>query len=458
MSFNEVKYMKIVIFLLVPIILFLSSLAGPVAENFIPLYKQLGIDVSNERVAARAILVYHVLAMMAITFGILLSFKFIKIAENLKPLITNLALLGMFITAISGIIFAYFIPSPVAHSFWILGLALMFITGIIYIYAISPLKVSYKVQSKEYASVFSCDVTQLAFFITIILFLLSAMLGGYYASHFGFNEDVKVFLLEEHSTKEYRGLVAPSTPLELSVSAHAHAAVALFGVALMLIGFRWLDFKGKLHKIAAYFTLIGVFPLTYGSWSVMWDRPRAHIIVNAGVGLLELALLFLVIFGIMKVIKYDGFKNALKDGIKLGVFITVILMAILDAFSGPVVAMRIREVRSVWPIEDEIVYNVAHWHLLALTFGIIMFLLYLELSLKGFSRSLISWLTVGGFAFVIIGGFFYMLSPMFVGTPVHEIAIRSLEIKNNVLPIIEIGATLLLISLLFTFFKLLKIK
>ncbi|MFZ8848916.1 MAG: hypothetical protein ACO2OV_01615 [Thermoproteota archaeon] len=41
MSFNEVKYMKIVIFLLVPIILFLSSLAGPVAENFIPLYKQL---------------------------------------------------------------------------------------------------------------------------------------------------------------------------------------------------------------------------------------------------------------------------------------------------------------------------------------------------------------------------------------------------------------------------------
>jgi dolichyl-phosphate-mannose--protein O-mannosyl transferase len=101
---------------------------------------------------------------------------------------------------------------------------------------------------------------------------------------------------------------------------------------------------------------------------------------------------------------------------------------------------------------------VARWHLLALTFKIIMFLLYLELSLKGFSRTLISWLTVGGFALVIIGGFFYMLSPMFVGTPVHEIAIRSLEIKNNVLPIIEIGATLLLISLLFTFFKLLKIK
>ncbi len=152
-------------------------------------------------------------------FGVIFFLaKFIKIAENLKPLITNLALLGMFITAISGIIFAYVIPSPVAHSFWILGLALMFITGIIYIYAISPLKVSYKVQSKEYASVFSYDVTQLAFFITIILFLLSAMLGGYYASHFGFNEDVKVFLLEEHSTKEYRELGAPSTPLELSVA------------------------------------------------------------------------------------------------------------------------------------------------------------------------------------------------------------------------------------------------
>ncbi|MFZ8848915.1 MAG: hypothetical protein ACO2OV_01610 [Thermoproteota archaeon] len=60
-------------------------------------------------------------------------------------MITNLALLGMFITAILGIIFAYVIPSPVAHSFWILGLALVFITGIIYIYAISSLKVSYKV-------------------------------------------------------------------------------------------------------------------------------------------------------------------------------------------------------------------------------------------------------------------------------------------------------------------------
>ncbi len=455
---NENTALKIIVILLLPIILFLSSLAGPVAENFIPLYNQLGINVSEERSAARAILIYHFLAMMALTFGMILSFKFINIAENYKPSIINLALAGMLVTVISGMIFAYFIPNPIVHAFWILGLSIMFVVGIIYIIAISPLKVSYKVKDKNYASIFGYDVVQLAFFITVIMFLISAMFGGYFAAHLGFDDNVKIFLLEEHSAKEYRKLVPPSTPIELSVSGHAHSTVALFGVALMLIGFRWADFKGKLQKVAAYFTLIGIFPLSYGSWSVAWDRPKAHIIVNGGVGLLELALLLFIIFGIMKLVKSNGLINAIKDGAKIGPFIIALLMGIFDASSGLAVAMRIREVRNVWPIEDEIVYITAHWHLLALTFGMILFLIFVDLNFNGFSRILISWLTIGGFTFTVIGGFFFMLSPMFVGSEPSEIAIKSLEIKNSVLPAVEIGTSLLLISLIFTSIRILKTK
>jgi hypothetical protein len=56
-------------------------------------------------------------------------------------------------------------------------------------------------------------------------------MGAIYAAHLGFAEDIKIYIIEEHSTREYRGLAPTSTPLQLFVSAHAHAAAALAVVA-----------------------------------------------------------------------------------------------------------------------------------------------------------------------------------------------------------------------------------
>jgi hypothetical protein len=60
---------------------------------------------------------------------------------------------------------------------------------------------------------------------TAVVSLGDVAMAAIYAAHLSFAEDVKI--IEEHSTREYRGLASTSTPLQLFVSAHVHASVAL---------------------------------------------------------------------------------------------------------------------------------------------------------------------------------------------------------------------------------------
>jgi Mn2+/Fe2+ NRAMP family transporter len=75
---------------------------------------------------------------------------------------------------------------------WLVGLSLMFAAGVLFAYALSPLRISWREKTLERA----------AAFLTAVALLGGVVMGAIYAAHLGFAEDVKIYLIEEHSTRE----------------------------------------------------------------------------------------------------------------------------------------------------------------------------------------------------------------------------------------------------------------
>ena len=270
---------------------------------------------------------------------------------------------------------------------------------------------------------------------TAVALLGGVAMGAIYAAHLGFAEDIKIYIIEEHSTREYRGLAPTSTPLQLLVSAHAHAAVALWAAAVMFIGLRWSrmwEWKPRLYRWALVFQIIGVVVTLFGTAVVPVWRPIAHQIIFGGIGPLHITLLFLWLrLGAM--LKGGGWR----DPVKLGLFLVPIWMVVFVTSTGPMLASQIKTLRAVWPLEDEITYNVAHWHMLAFVAASAMFLLYLT-EFCNRAKYVSGWLLAVGGTVALAGAFVYQLSPMFVKGDV-DLAAASSGLKKAVLPVLDVG-------------------
>jgi hypothetical protein len=110
-------------------------------------------------------------------------------------------------------------------------------------------------------------------------------MGAIYAAHQGFDSGVKIFILEEHSTLEYRDFASESTALQLIVTGHTYAAVAIWAVVIMFIRMRWAgmeEWRPGIYQICLILTLIGSIITFIGSASVPLIRPIAHQIIFRG--------------------------------------------------------------------------------------------------------------------------------------------------------------------------------
>jgi len=417
----------LLLFFALPIIGFFGLLSGPIAEAGVKdqLAKYLSIAPTEEDFATRAIMAYHIAAAIVMAGTLYLALKYVEYDERLRGSVSGLATAGWIIAVVSGLAFAYFGRSPLAHGMWLVGLSLMFAAGVLFTYALSPLRISWREKTLERA----------AAFLTAVALLGGVVMGAIYAAHLGFAEDVKIYIIEEHSTREYRGLAPTSTPLQLLVSAHAHAAVALWAAAVMFIGLRWSrmwEWKPRLYRWALVFQSIGVVVTLFGTAVVPVWRPIAHQIIFGGIGPLHITLLFLWLrLGAM--LKGGGWR----DPVKLGLFLVPIWMVVFVTSTGPMLASQIKTLRAVWPLEDEITYNVAHWHMLAFVAASAMFLLYLT-EFCNRAKYISGWLLAVGGTVALAGAFVYELSPMFVKGAVDLVA-ASGGLKKAVLPVLDVG-------------------
>jgi len=105
--------------------------------------------------------------------------------------------------------------------------------------------------------------------------------------------------------------------------------------------------------------------------------------------------------------------------------------------TGPMLAPQIKTLRAVWPLEDEITYNVTHWHMLACVAASAMFLLYLT-EFCNRAMYISGWLLAVGGTVALADAFVYQLSPMFIKGAV-DLAAASSGLKKAVLPVLAVG-------------------
>lgn len=122
---------------------------------------------------------------------------------------------------------------------------------------------------------------------------------------------------------------------------------------------------------------------------------------------------------------------------KVGLFLVPIWMTLFVTSTGPIVASNLKTIRAVWPLRDEIAYNVAHWHMLSFVIASAMFFLYLD-EFTNIVKDVSGWLLAFGGTLALAGTFVYELSPMFVMGST-DIAGASLSLKKAILPVMEVG-------------------
>ncbi|MCX8137127.1 hypothetical protein [Pyrobaculum aerophilum] len=425
------REIKLLLFFTLPLLAFFGLLSGPLAEAGVKeaLSRYLSIGPGEEDFAARVIMAYHIAAVVVMAGTLYLAAKYVDHEPNTGRIAVNLATAGWLIAVPSDLAFAYFGRSPLAHGLWLVGLSLMFAAGLVFLYSISPWRLSWRERTLERATAFTVGAT----------LLIAVIMGAIYAAHLGFDENVKIYILEEHSTREYRGLAPASTPLQLLISGHAHAAVALWAAAVMFIGMKWArmdNWRPKLYKITLALTAIGALITLIGSAAVAVVRPIAHQIIFGGIGPLHLALFFLWL-RLGGMLKGGGWR----DPVKLGLFLVPIWTVVFVTSTGPMLASQTKTVRLVWPLEDEIAYNVAHWHMLAFIIASAMFLLYLS-EFAGRIRQISGFLLAIGGTVALAGAFIYELSPLFARKAGVKLAPASAALKKGILPVIDAGLAL----------------
>ncbi|MGC8828067.1 MAG: hypothetical protein ACP5TV_13815 [Anaerolineae bacterium] len=250
------------------IIAFLSTFSAP-------LRAMLGIPPAHLPEALRVgriIMIYHSLAVSFTAAIAYLTLDLVPVSAELGRSVRRIITPGYMLTSIGALGFAYFGRSWLLHGIFLLGLSLVFYAGVLLAAGLWPGRE--RLSSPEYAHWGNISLERLAFFVTAVAVLISAVIGAGAGAFFG--NGFRAVLAEDIVREEHKlG--------ELAVIAHLHIMLALIDVALFLLIVRRFDLKGRLHKIAMPLTIAGTVVLSAGAWSVMLWEGIAHKIIYRAV-------------------------------------------------------------------------------------------------------------------------------------------------------------------------------
>jgi len=197
-------------------------------------------------------------------------------------------------------------------------------------------------------------------------------------------------------------------PLELAIVGHLHIMLVDIAVAAMLIVFRWVDFKGRLHPWATFMTIIGTIIISVGAWMVVPFRDIAHKVINVGAMFLMLASLLLTIYTWRKQIEVglrkmgvqgkatlgQRLKALLMDPLPVGATWQMMYMNVVVTAPGVFMAIKLDMLRD-WLLREERIGLVGHWHVLSAIIATILLLYYADVvGLKGKIRKWYGWTMV----------------------------------------------------------------
>lgn len=351
----------------------------------------------------RIIILYHSIAMAVIALETYLITALYPMKPEEQVRINATVTVGYIFSFIFGLTFAYFGYNFVFHGLFISGQVLIFFAGCMLAVALWPCQKKYRIEDKDRARTRGgIDLERVALFAMTVVTLISALFGAVPGSWFG--NGFESFLAEDIIREPVKD------ELQRAIIGHLHIMLTLIAIALLLILSRWFDFKGRLHKWAMPFTIVGTLIIAAGVYMIIPYQPIAHTIITVGSTPMLLAALLLVIYGFDKLIRDRlaeleihkatfGQKLAalLHDPLKFGALWQLVYMNFGVTILGIFMAVRLDEVIRVWPAREERVVLTGHWHVLSGIIATILLLYYADLSgLKGKIRQWFGWIIIIG--------------------------------------------------------------
>ena len=376
-----------------------GMLSGPMAELGVRdfMIRTLGMKIVQAEREGRIIILYHSIAMAVVAIETYMITGLLKMKEFYKTAVRVLITTGYLLAMIFGIGFAYWGHNWALHGLYITGLSLIFFAGVLLTVALWPWDRNYRQPDRSYACTKGgVDMERTAFFATALTTVISALFGAIPGSYFG--NGFEVFLAENVIR------LPEKTAMQYSIIGHLHIMLALIAIMITLIVGHWLNFKGRLQKIAMPLIILGTIVLNLGVWGVVTPlEPVAHMIIYMGATPAMLGALMLVIFGWDKLIregvagiqKPGGWlkvKALLRDPLKFGPLWQMVFMNFTVSGIGIFYAVRLDEIFRMWAHRDERVELTGHWHVLSAIIATIILLYYGDMiGLKGKIRKLYGW-------------------------------------------------------------------
>ncbi len=392
------------------IIAFLSTFSAPLRS----LLGMPPADLPSALRVGRIVMVYHSLAVPFVAAVAFLILDLVPVPAELGRSVRRIIIPGYMITSIGGLGFAYCARSWLLHGVFLLGLSLTFYAGVLLAAGLWPGRE--RASSPEYARWGSIPLEQLAFFVTAVALLISAVIGAGAGAFFG--NGFRAVLAEDIVREAH-------TLGERAVIAHLHIMLALIDVAIFLLIVRRFDLRGRLHRVAMPLTIAGTAVLSAGAWSVMLWEDAAHTIIYIGSTLVLFAALLMTIAGIAALIERQvrargwsrpsagqKLRAVLADPLHFGPFFQMIWLQLVVVFPGIYTAVKLDEIYRAWPFDAERRILVGHWHILATLSATILLLLVADrLRLSGRLRQWVGWGTIIGSDLAFAAGAVYEYLP-----------------------------------------------
>ena len=399
-----------------------GTLSGPMVEWGVRdvVVGLTGMDLTSVERSGRIVMLYHVIAMIVVAIEVYMMTSIIPMRKHQQSTINATVTVGWITAMVFGLTFGYFGHNYFYHGLFLVGQSLIFFSGLLLAAAIYPWKREYLVTNNDYAHTKSgYDLERIALFVMTVAMLISAGFGAVTGSFWSNGHET--FLAEDLIREPGK------TALQKSIIGHLHIMLTLIAVSITLIVGRWMDWKGKLHKVGMPMMIIGIAVISAGVWSVVWTH-MAHTFIYVGSVFVMFSALLLVIHSWGKLIKdrtaelglenptfLQKFTALFHDPIKFGPFWQMVFMNFTVSGVGIFMAIKLEQIFRVWPAREERVTLTGHWHILSALVATIIIMYYIDISgVKGKTRKWLGWILIIGSDIAFAGATIFSMKRLFV--------------------------------------------
>ena len=242
-----------------------GTLSGPMVEWGIRdiTVKVLGMDLVQADREGRIIMLYHTISMTVIAIEVYFMTEILPMKRYEQVVINATITVGYLTAVIFGLFFGYFGHNFAYHGLFLLGQSLVFFSGILLAAALWPWRKEYRLApGSPYAHTKNgVDLERAAFFVMAVMTLISATWGAVAGSFWANGHET--FLAEDLIRMPNKAA------LQKAIIGHLHIMLTLIAVGITLIVGKWLNFQGKLHKVAMPMMILGTIVTTFRAVSIV---------------------------------------------------------------------------------------------------------------------------------------------------------------------------------------------